>query len=952
MTKQSIIAKAVKLALFASASVAFSATAYAAEEEGDDEEQQEEQAQTETVTVVGSRLKRNHVEGASPVLVITNEDMKEQGHTTVFDALNDLTVNNGIQIEGPEFSGGFTPDIRTLNIRGFGVGNSLTLINGRRVANYPAAYQGGSSAVNFGAIPQAAIERIEVLSGGGSSIYGSDAVAGVINIVLKDNVDETTLNVVYGTPLEADSNDYRVDLTTGATSENGNITFGVSYRKTDPISAGDYDEFDSNFDYPYSDIEAPRLSLDSYVQDRNTGLLVDPEEQCENYGAQRYLYSEALGYACGQDNISLINFRNEREQLALFANGSYDLGDVELFGEVLYNSSESTVDRYSTFIQQSIIDFNTGEYYTVLRSFYEQDLQRSLDSYFEDDSINLSFGARGYWGDHEWEASVYRSQYELESSRVRFKTQEVIDTFLGGVAGFAGPTPVFDGNAPFGLFDNLFAEINDSNRDLVNNTLGTQTYGNETSSTGAQFMLRGDLWDMDAGPVSYAAILEYEKQELKFKPDELITQLPPYPFTSGSGWLGLTGYDGEGDRTRTALGMEMNIPLHETLDFNIAARADKYDKESSSIGTRVTPSAKFEWRPTDNFLLRGGYSESFRAPDLVQVYTRTGFYTSVYDLYSCWQANGMPNSFDVADDCTTTQIFARRLGPGDVGNKPLDDETGDTRWAGFVYDITDDLSFQVDWQEVTLEDRVTSMSNTTLLFEDLYCRAAADGAFNSREDARNGLSVAGARPSQDLTFLSCDEVSNLVTRVNDPDSGTDVINGFNVTPINNDKETVETIDAQLLYGLDLDYGRLDFRINYSHLLSHELNGNELRDDPILGGWEPRSKINATAAYGYNDFGIALTMLREGSTTVYDPFHPLVLDGTLSDRVPPYFRYNLTTAYNWSPDFRTRLTVRNLFDQQAPRDRTIGSNRFPWYNNFVYGGSNLGREVYVEATYVF
>jgi outer membrane receptor for ferrienterochelin and colicin len=191
-----------------------------------------------------------------------------------------------------------------------------------------------------------------------------------------------------------------------------------------------------------------------------------------------------------------------------------------------------------------------------------------------------------------------------------------------------------------------------------------------------------------------------------------------------------------------------------------------------------------------------------------------------------------------------------------------------------------------------------------------------------------------------------------VTRVADPDSGTDVIDGFNVTPINNDKESVETVDARLLYGFDIDYGRFDFQVNYSHLLSHELNGNELRDDPILGGWEPRSNINATAAYSYNDFGVALTMLRRGSTTVYDPGHPLVQDGTLSDRVPPYFRYNLTTTYNWSQDFRTRLTVRNLFDQGAPRDRTIGSTAFPWYNNFVYGGAGLGREVYVEATYVF
>lgn len=136
--KNSRIASAVKMALLAtaSASIALSVQVNAAEEQEDDEAQEEER-----MVIVGSRLKRNEYEGASPVITITADDMKEQGHTTVFDALDNLTINNGIQIEGPEFSGGFTPDIRTLNIRGFGIGNTLTLINGRRVANYPAAYQ-------------------------------------------------------------------------------------------------------------------------------------------------------------------------------------------------------------------------------------------------------------------------------------------------------------------------------------------------------------------------------------------------------------------------------------------------------------------------------------------------------------------------------------------------------------------------------------------------------------------------------------------------------------------------------------------------------------------------------------------------------------------------------------------------------------------------------------------
>ena len=168
----------------------------------DDMADEDSPAELGEIKITGSRISRTELEGAQPITVITNADMAVRGYTTVFEALNDLTQNNGFKFEGPE-SQLFTPDVQTLNLRGTGVGTTLVLVNGRRLSNYPAAYQSNTSVFNYGAIPSAAVERIEILATGASAIYGSDAIAGVVNIILRNDIDETNINLLYGSPTEA-----------------------------------------------------------------------------------------------------------------------------------------------------------------------------------------------------------------------------------------------------------------------------------------------------------------------------------------------------------------------------------------------------------------------------------------------------------------------------------------------------------------------------------------------------------------------------------------------------------------------------------------------------------------------------------------------------------------------------------------------------------------------------
>ena len=160
---------------------------------------QSDQQNLDKIEVVGSRIKRAEVEGPSPVTVISTDQLEREGFVTVAQTLQTITQNAGSSQNELNSAGGFTPNGTPVNLRGLGAGRTLLLINGRRAADYPFPYNGQSNFQNFGNIPTAAVERIEILSGGASAIYGSDAVAGVINVVLKKNFDGDDFKLRTGT---------------------------------------------------------------------------------------------------------------------------------------------------------------------------------------------------------------------------------------------------------------------------------------------------------------------------------------------------------------------------------------------------------------------------------------------------------------------------------------------------------------------------------------------------------------------------------------------------------------------------------------------------------------------------------------------------------------------------------------------------------------------------------
>ena len=193
---------------------------------------QEEEATLGRIEVTGSRIKRVDSETSQPVFSMSREDIKAQGLTSVGDVIQNIT-SNGSALNST-FNNGGNGETR-VSLRNLGSARTLVLVNGRR---WPGG-TGLGGAVDLNTIPTAAVERIEVLKDGASTIYGSDAIAGVVNVILRKDFDGAEFNSYFGQFDEGDGTRQSYDMTIGSTGDRFIAMFGAAYVKEEPVMAGD-----------------------------------------------------------------------------------------------------------------------------------------------------------------------------------------------------------------------------------------------------------------------------------------------------------------------------------------------------------------------------------------------------------------------------------------------------------------------------------------------------------------------------------------------------------------------------------------------------------------------------------------------------------------------------------------------------------------------------------------
>lgn len=920
----------------------------------------------DAVTVTGSRIKRAEVEGAQPVLTISAEQIQQQGFSTVYDAL--ASMNQQGSVEADTQWGSHTPNASPVNLRDLGPGRTLLLVNGHRVADYPLPYGGESNFANYSNIPSAAVERIEILTGGASAIYGSDAVAGVINVILKKNYQGDQVRLRGGTATEGGRDSFDLSWAGGRTGENWSLTYALQGTRRDPLTGRDRPEMDDQDDMAYSNWTAQNRK---YGFNAYTGLsLVDadtsqrlsmPAGTCEGFGGE-FINAERLSYNQNSgvltDYGSYCGMAHDYQDWLLSSGGENYSG--YLYGT--WKFSDSTEAWATLSVNKSTGYWTYDPPYVYLGPFHDTGSDRTLyairqltrreaggfeglANYNKELSWDLSAGLKGVWADRfDWEFSVGRSRYTVDEYIRTVDLQKATDYFLGAQLGTtADGTPIYDVNedrwyAPLtsAQYDDLVARSHNAADSWVNQ---------------ASFTLSGELLQGWAGPIRFATVAELAKQGYRLNPDPCANECYYVDVVDSGG----------GERLRSSAGLELQVPLLPSLTASLAGRYDRYGSYksyASDLATEIgnqsdtTWSAGLEWRPTDSLLLRSTVATSFRAPDMHYVLGEpSSSNQTVIDQYRCIASGAYLTGTcsDENNDVYYTVAVNRR------GTPDLKSEHGRSFTGGFVWDIAPGLSLTADYYRIRLEDMIKDLDRDEILSAEAGCRT--------------GTTTSGGSWTNPGGAAYCATILSRVVR--DADGR---IVSIERGPINLAQAQTSGVDVSLRYRLDTaGWGHWQFALDYNNLISYYEQIYRTDENQNKRDQRVRSKVRASAHWengGPWDFTVYAK--RFGSTRAVnwgtcrrfdDGYQPAagddcVVTDTASahygdstshyyGRVGPAWYWNLSGGYRISPRMKVNFYVNNVFNNVGYKHKEAYYG-YAFFNTTLY--DSIGREV--AAEYVF
>lgn len=673
------------------------------------------------VEITGSSIPRISSETALPVTVLKTEDLARVGVTNAEQALAFITSNQSSFTSAsgtPAAIGGAS----FADLRGLGATRTLVLVNGKRmVAN--SYDSGGATAVDLNAIPYGAVERIEVLNDGASAIYGSDAVAGVVNFITRREFQGLELTAALSQPFASGGGEtYQIGATggTGSLADQGWSLFGsVGYRwqKSLPATAR---SFASTGYIPSRGLEL----LDGFTFPSNyyQGSL---ESNPSLPGCQPPSSLPASsGTACLFDYSAYADVIPKQDQLSALVRGSYAVDkDNTLSLEYLQANNKLTTSIAPTGIGSDMPTGPTGNPFFPGGPGLDGvpgtpagpngfDPNAPLDfvawrttaagnrsSTFENKTNRILLD---WVGSHSgWDYSVAMLQSSSDIKNI-FNNGYVNNTNM--IAGITG-TPDANGNVPpwlnpFGAqtAEGLAYIQAQQIRGLLQRSEGTLRGVKADAST--------PIYKLPAGPLTMAAGIEYYRDQVSITND--VARISE---TTGSGLEG--SIDSFGSRNWLGLFVEFNIPVVKELELNLALRYDDY----SDFGTTTNPKASVRWTPTKELLVRGSFNTGFRAPTLYDVYspaqlTNTNVFLS--DPVLCPGGNVDTAAGGVESrDCD--QPFQQTLG----GNKNMQPETSTAWSAGLVFQPTTDLLMSVDYWNYVVRDSIGNIGEDVIFGNDV-----------------------------------------------------------------------------------------------------------------------------------------------------------------------------------------------------------------------------------------
>ncbi len=947
----------------------------------------ESASDVEEVVVVGSQIKGAKITGALPVSVISADDMDALGIDSGDELLDNIAELGQNTFNQNEFSGGYNAsrgDVGAFNLRDIGTGNTLVLLNGRRLITSPG-YQtepilGGSMpvmTVNSNAIPVYGAERVEILRDGASAIYGADALAGVVNTVLKS--DFVGLNVRFkASAYDAyQAQDNKVSIQWGKDFDNTNVSMYFDTYRRDPIKGFEDPKWlaqDARVSPGLGDFEGTAWDDSSWLNANAASqygvwhgggsryLRVVPDTgSCTYTGA-----SEGNGTCVVTTTSSVSAIRAqynttrwmrpdlERNNLFVFVNTELESG-VEAYSEIGIYNSLATQQLYGGTTLGAGSCAKTGS--------CTQPLLVPLSNYWLNQLVDSD-------GNKLVGSSQIKNGLGLFKARNRFDTPRGYDshrTTVRLLQGFRGNMGNWDWDMGF-VFSQAKSKQNNTGRQsltLLNEALALSTpdaYNpfcgpncNDESpftidivraNTTSLYMMdfkasTGDLFELPAGSVGMLVGFEARKESYQDKRDPRINGEFTYTVPAGP----KTGEtfpiisdvvnssatpDSSGSRVTYSLFSELAIPLHETIDAQFAIRYE----DSNDYGDATVGKFAIGWQPIDQVKLRYSASETFRAPALILV--NEGFLgrsSSTTDHLIRYAAGA-----DVDDDYYSMQRVTE-------GNPGLQPELGENESIGIVLEPIDNLIITLDQWSIETEDTVGIFGMTNAILLDTLMRIEGGAS----ECTGNPNVIRNPIPSEAVTWPSNLCPAGLVQQVLD-------------YYVNTDTRLIEGFDTSIIYSIDTNLGDFGIKLVNTHYdtKNQEAGGDAARlseagkPGGVLDGLAPvRGVDNLLGLNGSIEDKYTMKMSwRKGPYEVllsgthwgefFESGHVETINGVREMWVVDSMTMlNLTLGYKFDNDLRVRLQVKNLEDERAP----LADETFSMYWGDLH--TDFGRNYNIE-----
>jgi iron complex outermembrane receptor protein len=910
------------------------------------QDDQQEAGDVEEITVTGSRIKRDSINSSAVVTTITAEDIEESQALILADALR-MSTYNTFGSFGPT-AGSSAMSNATISVRGLGSSRTLVLMDGRRMPGSP--HLGGAGAVNINMIPTVAVERVEILADGASSVYGSDAIAGVINVITKKNFDGLQLQYRRGERDRDDGAENSVSMIYGSTNDKGYITLMVEHDIRDEIYLKDRwytaaRASDQNGD-GVIDLYNETYGLSWYSQniaDPVTGNIhAAPTCQGNIDGSTTPWWGGDFGGAAfGQGATVTPSYAGAVPTgICGYAWADIMVQDAGLFRDtVTSNLQHQITDKVSIYNRTSFVRNESVGRFAPPAARYPGILA--------DDPANpYDEKVTGYWrwtgignrGMHYVDqATDVATELEIEiSDNIDLTIGHQVNKFYGTDIGryyldYAGLDSNLYNEVPFGSEEGLYA--------MSATTVVEYDNHYEKMDAVVQF---SNVMELKGGSVD--VLLGYESFDNTYS--------AMYDKHSEGGFVGgSAGNSGKGVRTVDSYFGEAVFPVMDGLELNASFRSDDY----SDVGSSESFKFGLLWDVATGTTMKMNYGEGFRAPGMDTLYGVTTFSANTAKDYKACAAAGTSTV-----DCASKQISTLIVANADLGAEESEGLTMSiSHDFGSWNSALEGFNARLDYYDIEISGAIVSAGTQSVMWTDFiggslltnqveFFDAAGVAGDGSAAGAPVGSGSVGDACPSNATYYKRLGISPSIYTIRSCGSGR--IDYVGASYANAGSVAVRGYDIFLSYTRDIGPGAMDISLDYSNMTDFDTDaytGSASQVNNIGFDGTPENRYNLSVGYKWGDFGVVLTNRHIGDYRQASEAEEiggeltggLVKAGNTQDE---YDTYDIQAYYNAGKWGKISLGIQNMSDEDPLTDN--GGQNYDAYTGLY---DNRGKITYLK-----